>query len=62
MLITQGAIDAVRSEFTKAIQEKIDMREHSTRTDKEKVFGEMMIYEDSLRIMNQVLNRVYRES
>ena len=34
----------------------------SAKSPGREVFGEMMIYEDSLRIMNQVLNRVYRES
>ena len=61
-LVTEGAITAIREHFTTAIQEQIAMREKSTRKDKERVFGEMMIYEDALRIMNRVLNYVYYNS
>ena len=49
----------IQSEFTKRINEKIAIREHSTRPDKERVFGEMMIYEDAIRIMNQVIAYIH---
>ena len=34
-LVTRGAIDVIREQFTKDIEEQISMRKHSTRPDKE---------------------------
>lgn len=48
----------IQDEFIRRVREEIAKREHSTRTDKERLFGEMMIYEDAIRIMNQVCTYV----
>jgi len=45
----------IQAEFTKQIYDQIARREHSTRQDKERLFGEMAIYEDALRILYQVI-------
>lgn len=58
-LITLGAIQAVEREFNKDIQESIDKRCPKNNPQSESQFHEICIYEDSLRIMKRVLNRVY---